>query len=194
MAELLRIEFNAEKAAKQLGILTDRGIKQFRVAVRKTMEQASVRIEKRAEADIMRAGKFSARWPAAFTVNTRYGEASAAMSVGFSREIPYAHVHEFGATIRGKPLLWIPLSFSDVPVIGPGSTRMWARNYPGGLFRVTRPGRKPLLFSKLDKKPKYVGVEHVTLKPRFHIRSIVANVVRTELAKMFAGYVKGVKL
>lgn len=186
MADILRLTFNTEKAIKQLGILTKEQEELFKVAVRNAMTQAGALIWQRVDRDIGRAGQFSARWSAAYTVQNEFTGFNARMRTGFSGSIPYAHVHEFGATIRGKPLLWIPLS--SAPFKGPASA------YPGQLFRVNRRTGNPLLFAKEDKAPKYVGVESVTLRPRFHIRQIVANVVRTNLARLFAKYVKGVKL
>lgn len=177
------MSFDASKAIKQLNIMVGKETAAFKAAVRNTMIQAGAEIWRRVDKDITRAGKFSQRWPAAFTVKNSFTGLSANMTVGFSSAIPYGHVHEFGATIQGRPLLWIPLPWNPV--------KKRASQYPGPLFRVERQGKNPLLFSSLDKQAKYVGVKQVTLRPRFHIRSIVANVVRTTLAKLFAKYVKG---
>ena len=192
--EVLVMRFDVAKAMRTLNVVTVAERNRFRAAIKLTFTKIEQVIRDRVTRDIFRAGAFSPRWPAAFVIYSTVTGDRGRMLSGFSRAIPYGHVHEFGATIRGRPLLWIPLSFSDVPRIGPGSTRMWARDYPGGLFRVNRPGKNPLLLSKLDKKPKYVGVTHVTLRPRFHIRAITSNVVHKELAKTFAGFVTGVKL
>lgn len=186
MADILVIRFDAKKAAAKLEQLTRLEQKMFEAAVANSMRDAGKEIWTRVDKDIARAGKFSERWPAAFVVHNQMMGPNALMQVGFSSAIPYAHVHEFGATIRGKPLLWIPLPWNPF--------KRRAREYPGKLFRVNRGSRNPLLFSAEDKTAKYVGVTHVTLRPRFHIRSIVANVVRTKLSKLFARYVKGVKL
>lgn len=184
--EVLRMSFDAAKAAKQLNILVGKETAAFKAAVKNSMIQAGAEIWRRADKDILRAGKFSQRWPAALTIKNSFEGFNAQMRVGFNSTIPYGHIHEFGGTIRGKPLLWIPLPWN--PVKRPAS------QYPGKLFRVERPGKNPLLFSAEDKHAKYVGVKQVTLRPRFHIRSIVANVVRTTLAKLFAKYVQGVKI
>lgn len=185
MAELLVMRFDAAKAAKQLGVVVGKETERFKAAVKNTMVKAGGEIWERVDADIMRAGKFSARWPAAFTVKNTFAGFEAKMQTGFSNAIPYGHVHEFGAVIFGRPLLWIPLPWNPV--------KRRAREYPGPLFRVDRVGKNPLLISPQDKRPKYVGVKSVTLRPRFHIRGIVANVVRTRLARLFAQFVKGVK-
>jgi len=187
--EFLLMKFDAVKAAERLNIFVDREIKAFQKAVRQTIDAVAVEIHRRASVDILGAGRFSARWPQALQANTLHAEGTSVVSVGFSSAIPYGHIHEFGGTIRGNPLLWIPLSFGDAPPSGVGSGRVSASAYPGRLFRVEREGRNPLLFSATG--PQYVGVAQVTLRQRFHIRSITANVVRTGLAKMFARFVKG---
>lgn len=182
----LQIKFNAEKAMKQLGQMNTRQQRRFKLAVENTMVQAGAEIKTRVSKDISGAGNFSGRWSSAFTVQNRFAGYNAIMTTFFDSSIPYAHIHEFGGVIRGRPLMWIPLSWN--------SFKGRAREYPGQLFRVERPGRNPLLFSMDDKQAKYVGVTQVALRPRFHIRSIVKNVVRTQLAKLFARYVQGVKL
>jgi hypothetical protein len=185
MAATLQIVFDGAKAAKALTGFTGSMSKKFERAVARTALAGGAEIKRRGDVDISKAGKFSARWPAAFVVDPQSQGPQATIKVGFNNSIPYAAIHEFGGTIRGKPLLWIPLSFAHVPKDTP------ARSFPGGLFGVVRPGKNPLLFSATSKEPKYVGVLSVTLRARFHIRSIVANVVRTQFAKMFFGFIKG---
>lgn len=137
------------------------------------------KIKSRGDANIRGAGRFSARWTRAFQAQVTPNKigATAYRIVMFFRGIPYAHVHEFGALIRGKPslfnrsgLLWIPLSFAHIPS---GVTAQEFGTSHGGLFRVNRKGKNPLLLSVRDKKPKYVGVASVRLRQRFRIREIV---------------------
>jgi hypothetical protein len=68
-------------------------------------------------------------------------------------------VFQEGRVIHGKPLLWIPLSFSDAVGIR-------ARDY-GPLFRVDRSGKSPLLLSPKDGEPKYSGHEQITIPKKF---------------------------
>jgi hypothetical protein len=180
MTDILQMKFDAAKAAKTLGLVAKEQQAKLLVAVHATTKAAAVEIKKRAEADILSAGKFSARWPNALQAVPEDDKDQSTIKVFFDSSIPYAHVHEFGAVIRGKPLLWIPLPWN--------AHKVRARDFPGQLFRVNRVGKHPLLMSK--EGAQYVGVEQVILRPRFHIRSIVANVVRTQLAKMFFSFLR----
>jgi hypothetical protein len=189
MADPIVIRLDVSKAIASIGLTAKNSIALFQKAVNGAMKDAAAEIKRRGDADIMKAGNFSDRWTSAFQVTPmQVSDLQAGITVGFSDAIPYALIHEFGGVIRGRPLLWIPLSFGDAPGTGIGSGKVSARDYPGKLFRVERKGRNPLLFS--DTGAQYVGVEQVTLRPRFHLRGIIANVVRTQLAKMFYSYLK----
>ena len=66
--------------------------------------------------------------------------------------IPYAGVFEEGATIRGKPRLWIPLRSAPQKI---GKKRMTPQEYVarvGPLQFVQLPGRNPLLFARMKGK------------------------------------------
>ena len=82
-----------------------------------------------------------------------------------------AEAFEEGATITGKPTLWIPLSYTGI--------RQRAAKYAAshGLFRVDRQGKPPLLLSNDDKKPKFVGLTMVHLRKRFHLREAAGKIV-----------------
>jgi hypothetical protein len=164
----------------------------FVVAVASTLDQ----IRERCRADIARAGNFGARWTQAFTVDCKPTPSLGKLSdqyeaTVFFRGIHYGHVHEFGATIRpkgglgglfgGGSLLWIPLSFANVPKSAGGDGKMTAQEYGlsvSKLFRVDRKnGGAPLLLDIKERKPRYFGVSQVTTKPRFHIREICREVM-----------------
>jgi hypothetical protein len=83
---------------------------------------------------------------------------------------PYAGIFEEGGQITGD-LLWVPLSGTDAEGVQP-------KEYPGGLFSIKRESSgRPLLFSIADKKPKYFGIEAVTIPPKWNLRGIQASVL-----------------
>lgn len=160
--------------AKQTGQQLVHGVKiaQDRITrtVAATMRDAREEILKRGRADIRAGGKFRKRWTDALHADPV--QTSTASIINVFHTIPYFNVFEFGATIRGKPLLWIPLKFAS------DAKGVRARGYPGGLFRVDRSGKAPLLLSIATKKPKYFGKSQVKIPRKFHIRTIAAEVSR----------------
>jgi hypothetical protein len=95
------------------------------------------------------------------------------MRLYMTHENKHAAIFETGGEIHGNPLLWIPLSGTDAAM-----NRARAMDYPGGVRggRGKRGGR-PLLFSVTDRKPKYFGVESVTIPKKFHLEDDVNNVM-----------------
>ena len=84
----------------------------------------------------------------------------------------YAEVFEYGATISGKPLLWIPTTPGAPP----------PKKSKKKLVSVNIAGKPPMLFDAADrnrhKKPLYVGVKQVRIPQKFHIRDIVKENVK----------------
>lgn len=160
--------------AKQAGQQLVHGVKiaQDRIvrSVAATMRDAAAEILKRGRADIRAGGNFRKRWTDALHADPV--QTSTASIINVFHTIPYFRVFEFGATIKGKPLLWIPLKFAR------DAKGVRARDYPGRLFRVDRSGKAPLLLSVTDKKPKYFGKAQVRIPRKFHIRTIAAEVSR----------------
>jgi hypothetical protein len=125
-------------------------------------------IESEGRADIKAGGNFSSpRWQEGFQAKVSY-QSRSAINIRVTHSVSYWRVFEFGATIKGKPLLWIPLDFAT------DAKGLRARDYPGKLFRVERPGKAPLLMS--DTGPKYFGKESVTIPKKWHLRQVVRNV------------------
>lgn len=134
-------------------------------AINTATNKLSGSILKLGRADISSAGKFGARWTTGLTT-TVTGEGPVRV-VTLREAVPYWRVFQYGAIIKGKPLLWIPLSFAGIP---PGTR---ARDFHGRLFRVDRKGGgAPLLLSADDKKPKYFGIESVRIPKKFHLVEI----------------------
>lgn len=146
---------------------SDRLEKAGRDAIRAAAKTVADEIFTAGANDIKSAGKFGYRWIEGLHVDVSEGGGSVRIAV--THTVPYWRVFEYGAVIHGKPLLWIPLSFADVP------KGVWARDY-GPLFRVDRKsGAAPLLFSVNDRQPKYFGKESVTIPQKFHLRDIARN-------------------
>lgn len=155
----------APKFRKNLAGLHDR----FQAAFSASMNMAASMIKQRGDADIQSAGKFGQRWTAGLHVKVE-GNGLKNMRISMSHDVDYAGIFQTGGVIKGNPMLWIPLSFSDAK--GPAS------QYGGGLFTVHRKaGGAPLLFSMADKLPKYFGIESVTIPKKFHLNEIQKSVM-----------------
>jgi hypothetical protein len=126
-------------------------------------------VEPKARADIRGAGQFGQRWSSGFVGKVTEGGGNIRVSFSMPSEPPMRHwrVFEFGAVIRGKPLLWIPLSFAK------DAQGIRARDYPGKLFRVDRKAGAPLLLGGNPATPKYFGKTQVTIPKKFHLRDII---------------------
>jgi hypothetical protein len=169
-----------------------------RAAARAATAEMASAIEEKGREDIASAGRFGSRWTEGFQAKVTEGGGS--IKVDVTEAVPYWTVFEYGADIRAKNpsgLLWIPLSFADVP------EGVWAKDYPGRLFRVSRSERlpslmekaprtakwlgavrtlgarfstadkAPLLFSVTDRQPKYFGKPYVHVPQLFHLRAII---------------------
>lgn len=176
---MMTITFSAKDAIRQLNLITRKERDRVRQAVRTARRALAIEIKAQGDRQILSAGNFSRRWTDSFQVTER-GERtdSHLIDIGFDNRIPFGLIHETGGEIRGKPTLWIPLPWTNLK----GTS---ARNFVGGLFKVNRPGKNPLLFSIRDKQPKYVGVPFVSLQPRFHIRAMVERLVPARFAAAF---------
>lgn len=122
-------------------------------------------------ADISAAGAFGASWTEGLKMQVE-GAAPGNMKLFLTHDIPWAGIFEKGGTIHGSPYLWIPLSGTDAAGIR-------ASAFGGGLFSAKYPrhGGAPLLFSMADKKPRYFGVESVTIPRKFHLTEDVVSVM-----------------
>lgn len=139
-------------------------------ALRLAGEGALEEMLRRGRADIAGAGRFGTRWTRGLrgSVDARGDN----INVAVTHDVPYFDVHQEGRTIRGRPLLWIPLSYTGVTVR--------ARDYQNPLVRVDRKsGAAPLLLDVVDKRPVYVGLRSVKIPKRFHVVEIIREVAKT---------------
>jgi hypothetical protein len=93
-----------------------------------------------------------------------------------------AGVFESGATIHGKPLMWLPTT--------PGAARI-SKSRKKLVFATVK--GTPLAFDATDKdrhrKPLYIGVPQVTIPKKFHI----VEIVKKNAAKLGLAFVKEFK-
>jgi hypothetical protein len=146
-------------------------------AVAASTRQAAKMIEDQGRADISSAGGFGSKWTGGLHADVVPSSGALLNGVITVRhDIPFFSVFETGASIRGNPFLWLPLSFGGAPKIS---------DYGGGLFRVNRDGKAPLLLDIDTKEPKYVGLEAVNIPKKFHIGDIIKKVMSqmTEIVK-----------
>ena len=135
-----------------------------------TMNMLRSMLEAAARSDIAASGSFGPRWTDGLHVGIE--GAGANMRLSMTHEIPYASIFETGGVITGSPLLWIPLQGTDAAGVR-------ASAFPGGLFsaRYPRTTGRPLLFAAADRKPRYFGIEQVTIPRKWHLKEDVSSVV-----------------
>jgi hypothetical protein len=148
--------------------------------------EVAKRIETQGRADIRRAGRFGPRWTEGLqaTVKPKTGALLNAV-VTVSHNISYFDIFEKGGTILGKPLLWIPLSYTRLTM----SAREYAATF-GGLFYVRSRSGLPLLLSIRDRKPKYFGVSSIHMPKKFHIEQVCTEVMK-EFELIYTAQLKG---
>ena len=166
----VRLYFSGERVGPQFTRSTEKAKQKMLAATRGAAQDVADEVVAAGRADIANAGKFGSRWSDGFQskISEGGGNVRVAFTMPDQPPMKYWRVFEYGATIHGKPMLWIPLSFaSDAKGIN-------ARDYPGKLFRVNRKGGKaPLLATGGPFAPKYFGKESVTIPKKFHLRAII---------------------
>jgi hypothetical protein len=153
-----------------------------------SLRQTAANAVQEGRRDIASAGRFGAKWQSGLRYRTTgAGTKGEAPSLNATATIyhsyGFAAVFEFGATIQGKPLLWIPTTRG-----GP-SPKQSGKN----LVSATVNGR-PMLFDATDRdrhrKPLYIGVPEIHIRKRFHIIEIVKKQV-AKVAGLFIRNFKG---
>ncbi len=167
----MKIEIDTVQASAHWRNKIANTTRKIRRALSAALNMAASMIEEEGRTNIENAGKFGPRWTEG--LKARRNGALDNMEISVTHDIPYAGIFEHGGEIHGSPFLWIGLSGTDAEGVDP-------REY-GPMFSVNNlPGQKrPLLFSVEDKKPKYFGIESVTIPPKFRIheaaRSVMSN-------------------
>lgn len=173
-------------------------------------------VKREGRADIAAAG-FSKRWQNALRVNVyprrKYSIDAAAL---IFHNIRYAGVFEEGATISGRPKLWLPLPTAPKRA---GRQKMTPALYIrsiGPLISIERPGKPPLLAGRIATNrrgsktgkvslsalkrggagapstlvPLFIGIDRVNIRDRFSIRQITERAA----ARLGALYLKHLKV
>lgn len=162
---------NGDKLGPQFKAGVKRFVKKNKAAQLAAARRAAEDIEREGRANIRAGGNFgSSRWQQGFRAKLSFVNSSQ-LVIRVTHDVRYWRVFEEGRTIRGNPLLWIPLSFSQA-----GSLKVRAKDFPAPLFRVNRPGKAPLLMS--DAGPQYFGKESVRIPKKWRLRAIVKQVAR----------------
>lgn len=162
----LQIRFLGEPAGPRLETAFTQQYARMAKAIQKGGRDTAAAIEARGRADIASGGNFGGRWTSGFHATVGAPTSPTNLRISVFSDVPYFSIFEFGGVIKGKPLLWIPFSWTGIKT--PSS------QYQGNLVRVDRKDGAPLLIDTDDKQPKYFGIAQVTEKKRFHIREIIA--------------------
>lgn len=165
----LRIKFENDQLGPKFKRNRVRDGERVLASARAAALDAQKELLTRGRLDIKQAGNFGRRWTEGLTAPITEGGGRIVLNV--KHAVPYFMVFQKGKVIRGKPMLWIPLSFSNAVGIR-------ARDFKEPLFRVNRKGKAPLLLSAKDKKPKYFGKLSVRIPKKFHILEIGREVAR----------------
>lgn len=165
---------DGDKVGKKFALSVRKFSEKQRRAVAVTARKVADQIEFQGRQNIAQGGNFkSPRWQQGLQALVSFKGAGNAI-IRVTHAVRYWKVFEFGARILGRPLLWIPLSFTH-------NLGRRARDYPGRLVRVDRPGRAPLL---VDPKagPQYFGKESVRIPRKWRLRDVIRRVHRRTAA------------
>jgi Family of unknown function (DUF6441) len=132
--------------------------------------------------NIAGAGKFGPKWQQGLQFRMVGAQKGGEPKAIIFHRFGFAGVFEHGATIAGKPLLWIPTTPG-----GPRASRSGKK-----LTSATVRG-KPMLFDAndrdRDRKPLYIGVPSVRIPRKWRITEIVKeNAAR--IGELFRKYLK----
>lgn len=167
----MRVRFSSKSVKPQLDESIERAKQRFQQSIDAASETFEENVIREGRADIAAAGNFGSKWTSGFTSEVS-GEDGKVKTITFQHSNPLWRVFQSGATIKGKPLLWIPVE--------PGMPR--AKDFPGRLFEVKRRRKRdtPLLMSADDRRVKYIGVKKILIRRKFHL----LRIIRDEAKKM----------
>jgi uncharacterized protein DUF6441 len=156
------------KADKSNAKVFDKTRRQLIAAAQGAVKDAAAEAVKQGRAQIAAAG-FSARRQRGLQSKFLKGNREKPARLIFHR-VAFMSVFERGATISGKPLLWLPIEENL-----PARVRS-PRKYGGPLVSATI-GGQPFLFSPKDyEKALFVGVKQATIRKRFSLRVLFQRI------------------
>jgi len=134
------------------------------------VKEAAETAVQQGQADIATSGRFGSKWVKGlkykfYRSDPRNPKVTAAALVYHKN--PITGVFEYGATIQGKPILWLPIEDNAGGVTTP------KRYKRGKLVSVNVRNKPPMLFDKTRRVPVFVGVPQSSLEKRWHIMAIV---------------------
>lgn len=181
----MSIRFEGERdQVRKAFVAVSRGLAR---ASKATIEEAADRMLKRGRADIAAAGMSKEIVEGLqVSVYPKGSKVSIDSAVYVSHRLPFASVFEEGATIRGRPLLWVPLPGVPTTIGGrPTTARRYAAQN-GKMFLIHGRNGRPILAQREGKRlvPLFVGLDSVTIRKRFHIAQIAAG-IGAELPAIF---------
>lgn len=174
----VRVYFDDDRVGPKFKRSTFRQGERVREAIRLAAQDASDDMVAQGNENIANAGNFGSRW---LTLKAPVTEGGGSIAIRLTHPIDYFMVHQRGATIRGKPFLWIPL-----PGVG--------REERGDFFNRSGKGNL-LLFKKIGErrvagkrpgttrkesilKPLRVAKKSVRIPKRFRVIEIAREIAR----------------
>jgi hypothetical protein len=151
------------------------------------LKDVAVEAVKQGRSNIRSTGRLRGRWISGLKYRmideTEADEPSLQAQAEIFHSLGIAGVFEFGATIQGKRLLWIPIKPGAPPIKRSGKQLTFA--IVGGHH---------LAFDKDDRnrerKPLYIGVPSVRIAKRWRVIEIVKQVANQELGFAFLKHFK----
>lgn len=179
----IKFTFDARNIVEQMREL-QRPVAEGAYAALKEAAEVSVAEGRR---NIAGAGRFTNRWLTGLVYRLSPSKPSLRARATIFHTLGLAGTFQTGRTIRGQPLLWIPIR-ANLParVKSP-------RQYGGRLVSVNVRGKPPMLFPAgrdPDRKPLFIGVKSITIPKKFSVIEIVERTAN-RLGEFFLRHFKG---
>ncbi len=154
-----------------------------RTALLATTKTAAAEIEQRGRVEIAQGGRFGRNFVFSFHAQRLAKKRAKATIIRVWDTLPFFNIFEEGGVVRGKPLLWIPISTQKerFKLTSPQA-------YGAGLFSRRKGSNKvPLLMAKVggEALPMFFGVPSVTIPKKFDTLSIIKD-VNAKIPGMYA--------